>query len=43
MKDMEFSSFSIYVNVILRFIIPRDGSSYTFSIVLPRGELVNKR
>ena len=25
------------------FIIPRDGSSYTFSIVLPCGEQVNKR
>ena len=25
------------------FIIPRDSSSYTFSIVLPCGERVNKR
>ena len=27
----------------LIFIIPRDGTAYTFSIVLPCGEQVNKR
>ena len=32
-----------YKNVFIAFIIPCDGSSYTFSIVLPCGEQVNKR